>query len=349
MKPDIISGIVFAKYDDKIGPDAVSWMPSDLDENIRSQVSIKSLNLFAGDEDTLPKSLELIPFPSIELKGLIKCFHLKPKEPRTGLIHATITLIFSEQNDAVFYKYLNNFNPVFDEGATTIQSMEDNTAPPEEYSKYMETLHGKVMGLLEELYLTEMPSHSSVAFPAPVAEEKMAHHFSFKVIVVGDSQVGKTSTILRYTDNSFRKTYIMSMGVNITNKIIYVDDAKIEFVLWDIAGQSKFDKTRRSFYSGASGQLIVFDLTRPQTFHSVAKWYSDIQQALKRNVPGFILGNKSDLTESIAVNHFDITQLALKLSMGYFETSALTGKNVDEVFTGLVKLLRESKNEQTLT
>ncbi|MEX2681297.1 MAG: GTP-binding protein [Candidatus Sigynarchaeota archaeon] len=334
MKHELVYGIVFSKHDEKLGPTAVSWIPDEIDEETRNHVSAKSMNLCTGGGDSIPKGVELITFPALELKGLIKCFSLDPSSAPGKIGNATLTLLFSDANDAVFYKYINEFNPEFDEAAKHFQALHGKGASEADYTSEIENLLGRVTRLLEELYKAEMPAGGKTAF---AMDEKMPakHVYRYKIVVIGDPEVGKTSMILRFTENAFRKTYIMSIGVNVTTKIIEIGDLQVEFVIWDIAGQSKFDLARRSFYEGASGQLIVFDLTRPNTFESVAKWHRDIKLALKKDIPGFVIGNKSDLTSRIAVTKDDIDPCMASLGLDYLETSALTGKNVQAAFIKL--------------
>jgi small GTP-binding protein len=342
MANDLVYGIVFSKHDEKVGPDAVCWIPAEIDAETRSQVSTKSLNLCSGGGGIIPKGVELITFPTLELKGLIKCFALDASNPTESNQNATISMLFSDANDAVFYKHINAFNPEFDEAAKHFQDLYQKDASREEYTIEIENLLARVTGVLEELYKAEMPAGGKTAFAMPDETPSTKRIYRFKVVVLGDPEVGKTSMILRFTDNVFRKTYIMSIGVNVTTKLVELGDAQVEFVIWDIAGQSKFDLARRSFYEGASGQLIVFDLTRPNTFESVAKWHRDIKLSRKKDIPGFVIGNKSDLISRIAVTRDDIEPCVAGLALEYIETSALTGKNVQAAFIKLAQQLVSS-------
>jgi small GTP-binding protein len=330
---------VFAKHDEKVGPDAVCWIPAEIDAETRNQVSTKSLNLCSGGGEVVPKGVELITFPSLELKGLIKCFAMEPSRASNSAQNATITLLFSGANDAIFYKHINAFTPEFNEAAKHIQALHKKRASLEDYTGEIENLLARVMSLLEDLYKAEMPAGGKAAFAMPAETASAKHTYRFKVVIIGDPEVGKTSMILRFTENVFRKTYIMSIGVNVTTKLVELGDAHVEFVLWDIAGQSKFDLARRSFYEGTNGQLIVFDLTRPSTFESVAKWHRDIKLSLKKDIPGFVIGNKADLTSQVAVSRDEIDPCVDGLGLDYIEASALTGKNVQAAFLKLAQKL----------
>ena len=104
--------------------------------------------------------------------------------------------------------------------------------------------------------------------------------FTFKVSVVGDPACGKTSTILKYTDSAFRRTYLPTIGVNITKKKIK-ERNDITLILWDIAGHLKFSQMRKTFYEGTKAILLIYDLTREDTFENVQGWFNDI----RKNIP----------------------------------------------------------------
>jgi small GTP-binding protein len=163
----------------------------------------------------------------------------------------------------------------------------------------------------------------------------------FKVVVLGDPQVGKTSTSLRFTDNVFLRAYIPTMGLNITQKIFDVDTNIVELVLWDIGGQTKFELIRKKFYEGASIILVLFDLSNAMSFANVPKWYQDIKNYMKNNqaLKGYLIGNKNDLVKKRIVSESDAIKLAYTLDLEYLEISALTGYNVAMAFQNIAKKL----------
>jgi small GTP-binding protein len=130
----------------------------------------------------------------------------------------------------------------------------------------------------------------------------------------------------------------------VSHKIYRVHDNNIQLILWDLAGQAKFHVMRSAFYHGAKAVLLVFDLTNPASFLSIKNWYNDIMRHsdLKENLIGFVLGNKNDLVSERAVSLIEANQLASTLQLGYFETSALTGENVDGSFNNLAEALLTS-------
>ncbi|MBA7687648.1 hypothetical protein ES703_96112 [subsurface metagenome] len=117
-------------------------------------------------------------------------------------------------------------------------------------------------------------------------------------------------------------------------------------ILWDIAGQSKFEIMRRHFYKGSEAVILIFDLTNLKSFESIPNWYNDVIKNLKmqnEELIGFILGNKEDLLDERKVSVEQANEIAKKLNLEYLETSALTGKNVEESFYKLAKALIKSK------
>ena len=185
--------------------------------------------------------------------------------------------------------------------------------------------------------------------PRKIIEDNQVGKRKFKVVVLGDPKVGKTSTILRFTDSVFLRAYIPTMGLNITQKIFNVDANIIELVLWDIGGQTKFEIIRKKFYEGASILLLIFDLTNPMSFANVPKWHQDIKKYMKNNkaLKGYLIGNKNDLAKKRIVSEIDAIRLSYSLDLEYLEISALTGYNIEIAFHKIArKLLYFNKIEE---
>ena len=155
-----------------------------------------------------------------------------------------------------------------------------------------------------------------------------------------------TSTILRFTDKAFTKNYLPTLGVNISEKFIKIGDELVSLTLWDIAGQEKFNRMRKHFYQGVDGMLLVFDLTRPESFNNIDEWYEDIKKNAEVNyeLVGFMIGNKQDLIDERKVIRDNAISLTKKLNLDYFETSALTGHNINEVFFKIARDIIETIN-----
>jgi len=165
----------------------------------------------------------------------------------------------------------------------------------------------------------------------------MMRRFSFKIAIIGDTGVGKTSLINQFVSRRFEKDYISTIGVNILLKDVelVIDETSysVQLMLWDIGGQEKYSTVRHMFYQGANACIIVFDITRPATFLVVPDFLQDLEEFLQRKIPLVILGNKLDLIDMRRVE----TENGEKLkettnALAFFETSAKTGENVEQSF-----------------
>ncbi|MHA1273328.1 MAG: GTP-binding protein [Promethearchaeota archaeon] len=159
--------------------------------------------------------------------------------------------------------------------------------------------------------------------------------FSAKLIITGNYKVGKTSLIDRFVNNKFQESYISTLGVEISKKIVDLGpETNLNFIIWDIGGQkSAFDQYRARFYNGANAAFIVCDRTRYDTLDpGVIDWYNDIKKSIDRKIPIIIVGNKSDLEDNITVGEEDIKKIADNLGFKYILTSCKTGENVDNAF-----------------
>ena len=170
----------------------------------------------------------------------------------------------------------------------------------------------------------------------------MEYDILSKVIVVGDSQVGKTSLLLRYTDNSFEHDSMSTIGVDLRIKSQVLDGKMVKTQIWDTAGQERFRTITQTFYRGAHGVIIVFDLTNENSFDNVKMWHTEV----KRNVSSgciILLGNKCDQTERRVVSAQKAEILALELGMEYIETSAKKSENVEFAFQKILRVLIEKR------
>jgi small GTP-binding protein len=188
---------------------------------------------------------------------------------------------------------------------------------------------------------------NSESFPEK-KEERVKYRF--KIIVLGDPEVGKTSLVLRYTKNAFKRSYFPTIGVNISEKTMRAYNSIVQFIVWDIAGQTKFQITRRPFYKGAQGVLLVFDQTNLESFYNLSNWYQDILRERDEDrdlqMCGLILGNKSDLVDERKISKESAIKFAKELNFGYIETSALTGENVEQSFKTIAETLLKALKER---
>ncbi len=172
-----------------------------------------------------------------------------------------------------------------------------------------------------------------VKLSIPNLAEFEASKFTFKLIVLGDGGVGKTSLINQFVEKKFRSDYKSTIGVNIMAKNYQLfENVEIKFALFDVAGQKYFRKVRKSYYKGAQAIIFVYDVTRPETLEGVKVWSDDAQQELGdlKKLKCLVVGNKIDLPRKIEM--MVGKNIADNLGFPYLETSAKDGTNVDKAF-----------------
>ena len=155
--------------------------------------------------------------------------------------------------------------------------------------------------------------------------------FGLKVVMMGDGAVGKTSLVLRYTQNTFSPEYKQSLGASFAVKDLDAQQQKVKLVIWDVAGQPSFRQVRRHYYSGAHGALLVFDVSEPSSFMTLRNWYSDFRRIVPQGAV-ILVGNKVDLTAKRMVPPEAAQMLQSWWNIPYIETSAATAAGVQDAF-----------------
>ena len=172
----------------------------------------------------------------------------------------------------------------------------------------------------------------------------------FKMILIGDSGVGKTNILNRYVNDTFSETTKSTVGVELGTKVEEYKNTKIKVQIWDTAGQERYKSITKTYYKGAKGAFIVYDITNKDTFKNVDKWIQDLREFGEDDAAILIVGNKSDLEEKREVTTEEVKKKAEIYKMAYCETSALKSKNIDYAFQTLIKLVAEkmekNKNEE---
>jgi small GTP-binding protein len=156
----------------------------------------------------------------------------------------------------------------------------------------------------------------------------------YKLVVVGDSAVGKTSLINQFVTKSFTDDYRPTLGISITSQVYRIqgfDEAKINFMCWDIAGQKFFQRVRKHYYQRAQAAYIMYDVTNQESFDHVEDWYNDLHLEVPQ-VPTVLIGNKIDLDAGRVISTEDGITKAKRLKCSFLETSAKTGYNVRDAF-----------------
>ncbi len=166
------------------------------------------------------------------------------------------------------------------------------------------------------------------------------HDYLFKILLIGDSGVGKSCILTRFADETFAESFISTIGVDFKIRTIEIDNKMIKLQIWDTAGQERFRTITSSYYRGSHGVIIVFDVTNKISFNNVKMWLSEIDRHASPSVNKLLIGNKIDLGNKREVSYDEGKDFADSMGMPYLETSAKSGDNVEQVF---VKLASEIK------
>ncbi|XP_061536031.1 RAB3D, member RAS oncogene family, a [Phycodurus eques] len=169
--------------------------------------------------------------------------------------------------------------------------------------------------------------------------------YMFKLLIIGNSSVGKTSFLFRYTDDSFTSAFVSTVGIDFKVKTIYRNDKRIKLQIWDTAGQERYRTITTAYYRGAMGFLLIYDITSQESFVAVQDWGTQIKTYSWDNAQVVLVGNKLDLEEDRQVTTEDAQRLATELGFQFFEASAKECINVKQVFDKLVDVICDKLNE----
>ena len=168
--------------------------------------------------------------------------------------------------------------------------------------------------------------------------------FKVKIMFIGNSSVGKTSIIKRYSKNIFSTSYISTLGIDFESKNINIDNKTINLQIWDTAGQEKYKVLSKNYYNNSNAFIIVYDITNLESFESVMNWIDQIKENAPENVKSILLGNKSDLEEKRKISEEEGKNLAKKININFYETSAQNGANIEKAIDNLVKDVINDEN-----
>ncbi|KAF6981734.1 hypothetical protein CFC21_000192 [Triticum aestivum] len=158
------------------------------------------------------------------------------------------------------------------------------------------------------------------------------YDYLFKLLLIGDSSVGKSCLLLRFADDAYVDTYISTIGVDFKIRTVELDGKSVKLQIWDTAGQERFRTITSSYYRGAHGIIIVYDVTDRESFNNVKQWLSEIDRYASDSVCKLLVGNKCDLVDSKVVDTEEAKAFAESLGMNFLETSAKEAINVETAF-----------------
>ena len=161
--------------------------------------------------------------------------------------------------------------------------------------------------------------------------------FLYKILLLGDTQVGKSSFLMRYIDNTFQESYLSTVGLDFKVKNVQLDDGKTYRVqIWDTAGQDRFHAITRNYFKNAHGIILIYDVTLIESFHNVKNWIKQIKEEVTDKVSIILVGNKIDMENQRVVSKEEGEKMAASYGLKFFECSAKTGENVEEIFKDIV-------------
>lgn len=169
------------------------------------------------------------------------------------------------------------------------------------------------------------------------SEDGQAEDYLFKIVLIGDSAVGKSNLLARFARDEFYPNSKSTIGVEFQTQKLNIDGKEIKAQIWDTAGQERFRAVTSAYYRGAVGALLVYDISRRQTFDSVGRWLNELHTYSDMNVITVLVGNKSDLKDAREVSAAEGKTLAESQGLFFMETSALDSSNVAAAFRTVVK------------
>lgn len=174
------------------------------------------------------------------------------------------------------------------------------------------------------------------------------YDYLLKILIIGDSGVGKSSMLLRFADDTFMESYVSTIGIDFKIKTMKISDKIFKFQIWDTAGQDRFRTITTSYYRGAHGIIMAYDITNKTSFINLEKWLQEIKKYAVDEVTTILIGNKCDLGDSREVTKDEGQEFADKLDMTFIETSAKDSANITTAFTVLGNEIRKQFGDKVV-
>ncbi|CAG9817519.1 unnamed protein product, partial [Phaedon cochleariae] len=169
--------------------------------------------------------------------------------------------------------------------------------------------------------------------------------YMFKLLIIGNSSVGKTSFLFRYADDSFTSAFVSTVGIDFKVKTVFRHDKRVKLQIWDTAGQERYRTITTAYYRGAMGFILMYDITNEESFNSVQDWVTQIKTYSWDNAQVILVGNKCDMEDERVVSFERGKQLGEQLGVEFFETSAKENINVKAVFERLVDIICDKMSD----
>jgi len=175
------------------------------------------------------------------------------------------------------------------------------------------------------------------------------YDYLFKLLIIGDAGVGKSSLLLRFADNTFTSAYINTIGVDFKIRTVKLDGITIKLQIWDTAGQERFRTITATYYRGTHGVIVVYDVTDKESFENVRRWMNEIDNNCDTNqnaVNRVLVGNKCDMQNEVAVTQQEADDYAQSINVKHFRCSAKENTAVEDMFTQITRMALNAKRRQ---
>ncbi|XP_006626873.1 ras-related protein Rab-3C isoform X1 [Lepisosteus oculatus] len=196
----------------------------------------------------------------------------------------------------------------------------------------------------------EAPMQMAAAQDAKFGQKETSDQnfdYMFKLLIIGNSSVGKTSFLFRYADDSFTSAFVSTVGIDFKVKTVYKNDKRIKLQIWDTAGQERYRTITTAYYRGAMGFILMYDITNEESFSAVQDWSTQIKTYSWDNAQVILAGNKCDMEEERVVSTESGRHLAEQLGFEFFETSAKDNINVKQTFERLVDIICDKMSDSS--
>ncbi len=176
------------------------------------------------------------------------------------------------------------------------------------------------------------------------------YEFIIKILIIGDSTVGKTNFVYKFSEDKFIENYFASTGIELKTTSIQIDGKSIKIQLWDTAGQEKYRAMTKNLYLKSQGIIILFDITNETSFINLKNWMSQIKESCGEDIPILLVGNKIDLEDNRVINKERAMEYANNENIEYIEVSSKTGENINEALTSLLqKILKRADSNSNFS
>ncbi|CAI2380349.1 unnamed protein product [Moneuplotes crassus] len=176
---------------------------------------------------------------------------------------------------------------------------------------------------------------------------KRDYDYLFKIVIIGDSNVGKSCLLIRFADDCFTENYITTIGVDFRFRTLRVEQKNVKLQIWDTAGQERYRTITNAYYRGSDAIILVADCSNKQSFENIPEWLEEVSKYTEDDIRKILLINKADLDDDLKqVTDSDIEKMAKEHDLEILDVSAKTGKNVDESFLRVTKSLMEKRDKE---